>query len=260
MAPTTFSRRELRRLFGGWARRNLKTVITSTAVVILMLFLATVFLIWYSPLGNFRWYLMGLTHALLLGAAPVALFMAFLAINPEAMRQLRGAWGEENTREVLKSAKHRRLVWGWADSIELAYGDIDHLVVTRRGGLVAIDSKWRNTFNPADRDGMARSAEKARLRANGIVDTVVRAGARGRRSAGQSVRIRPVVVIWGALQSEIPESANAHGVDFVPGYRLKRYLKDLRGDPIDRAAASGLLRRVNEFRDNSKDRRTKART
>jgi len=209
--------------------------------------------IWAMPDG-LRWYLMGAVQMLAVGAIPIMLFSSFLAIDPRAIGHLRGAWGEENTRDVLKSARRRRLVWGWVDSINLRYGDIDHLVVTRRGGLVAIDSKWRNTFDVTDRENMARSAEKARMRAAGVVDTVLRGGPAGSRASGPSVRTRPVVVIWGALRNEIPESAQAHGVDFVAGNKLNRWLKALDGDAIDKDAAGELLSRIGAFKTGTSKR------
>ena len=95
-----------------------------------------------------------------------ALQSAFLASDGEAIWHLRGAWGEENTRSELQRARRKRLIWGWVDSISLRAGDLDHLVVTRHGGLVAVDSKWRN--RASDTVDMARAADKARLRAEAL--------------------------------------------------------------------------------------------
>lgn len=153
---------------------------------------------------------------------------------------------------MLKKAKRKRLVWGCVDSIELAVGDIDHLVVTRHGGLVAIDSKWRNTFNPSDRDKMAVTARRARLRAQGIVQSVFARERAGSRSTGSSIRVRPVVVVWGALQHEIPDNASVDGVDFVSGLQLLNWLKRLDGDPVDAPAARELLHRIESFRESAK--------
>lgn len=249
MATRVYSRRQLRSRFWRWCGQRRRFVVTAFAVLAGLLAIETAFLLWFDPAGDLRWYLMGVAHAVFVGLAPSFLFLAFLVADPEAMKHLRGAWGEENTQGELKTAKRRRLVWGWADSVTLAYGDIDHLVVTRSAGVLAIDSKWRNTFDVHDRDAMARAADKVKLRATGVVDTVLRAGPRGQRASGHAVRIRPVVVVWGALQSEIPDSAQAHGVDFVAGSRLVDWLRTFGGDPIDKNAAKELLRRVEAFRD-----------
>lgn len=256
MGNAAYSRRELRARFRGWVRRNPRVVGLVTAGMVFVAITETWLLSLVESPEGVRWYLTGAMHALTIGAVPIMLFSFYLAIDSRAITHLRGAWGEENTRDVLKSARRKRLVWGWVNSINLRYGDIDHLVVTRRGGLVAIDSKWRNSFDVSDRDTMARSAELARMRAAGVVDTVLRGGRAGSRASGPSVRTRPVVVIWGAMQSEIPESAQAHGVDFVAGRNLNRWLKALDGDTIDKAAAGELLRRINAFKEGTTERAT----
>ncbi|GAA4821205.1 hypothetical protein ACFQ0K_19380 [Nocardioides caeni] len=78
------------------------------------------------PFGNSdlsaRWYVIGLLHAGLLAAALHLINSAFLAYEVTAIWQLRGAWGEDNTRSELRKAKRRRLVWGWVDSITLQDG------------------------------------------------------------------------------------------------------------------------------------------
>jgi hypothetical protein len=99
-------------------------------------------ILWTIP-GSMRWYLLGLAQAGLAAAGLHLLNSAFLAHDPQAMSYVRGAWGEDNTRTDLARARRKRLCGGWVNSIELQIGDIDHLVVTRLGGVVAIDSKWR---------------------------------------------------------------------------------------------------------------------
>jgi len=132
----------------------------------------------------------------------ISLQAAFLAHDREAIWHLRGAWGEDNTRNELQRAKRNRLIWGWVDSITLQAGDLDHLVVTRHGGLVAIDSKWRNQHTADDALDMARGASKARLRVEGLAQTLLlsqRGGAR-HRARSNALTVRPVVVLWGAAQ------------------------------------------------------------
>jgi hypothetical protein len=137
-------------------------VVVTLGAVGLIVF-ETVLLVYVGPSGPWRWYLLGLLHsgiALIWLAYP---YYAFVVSDREAIGQLRGAWGEENTRDELKIAKRRRIIWDSVDGIPLQQGDLDHLVVTRRAGLVAIDSKWRTeSANPAD---MALSAGRMRMRA-----------------------------------------------------------------------------------------------
>ena len=115
------------------------------------------------------------------------------------------------------------MIWGWVDSINLQAGDLDHLVVTRRGGLVAIDSKWRNQAN--DAIDMAQAARRVRTRAEGLTQSLLKAerGARHRARANP-LRVVPVVVLWGAAQHEVPDQARVEGIDFVAGRRLLVWL------------------------------------
>ena len=118
--------------------------------------------------GAPRWYLLGAVHAAVVAASLHLLHTAFLANNREALSQIRGAWGEENTRSELERAKRPRLIWGWVDSIALQAGDLDHVIVTRRAGLIIADSKWRNHVTSTDAADMARAARKAQTRAEGL--------------------------------------------------------------------------------------------
>jgi hypothetical protein len=172
---------------------------------------------------------------------------AFLANDRDAIRHLRGAWGEDNTRSELQTAKRRRLIWGWVDSITLQNGDIDHLVVTRRGGLVAIDTKWRtDTHDVID---MARAAQRVKSRAEALAQTVLtrERGVR-HRSKDNPLSVTPVVVLWGAAQHTIPAGAQRDGIDFIPGRSLRRWLGSLDNEPVSKAAAADLIHRLERFR------------
>ena len=159
-----YSRRELRRRRWAWAKRNLKLFGLLTAATIGLLAAVTALLMAASPTA-FTWYVLGAIHVGTIVIYLHALDATFLAHDREAIFHVRGAWGEENTRDELNRAKRRRLIWGRVDSISLEVGDLDHLVVTRRGGLVAIDSKWRNQLDPSDTFDMARAGKKVRQRA-----------------------------------------------------------------------------------------------
>src|SRR5690606_126514 len=117
---------------------------------------------WYgaAPLVS---YVLGALHAAMLAIGYYTLRVSFLASDQDAVWQVRGDLGEVNTRDELKRAKRRRLIWGWVDSITVSTGDIDHLVITRRGGVVAIDSKWRSEAVGTDIGRSAASARSAAL-------------------------------------------------------------------------------------------------
>lgn len=158
-----YSRRRFRKLFAQWARRNVKTVILLTGGMVGLTALVTSIFVVTFPHTAFMWWVLGALQAALVATYLHLVHSAFLAFDGEAIRELRGAWGEENTRSELQRARRKGLIWGWVDSITLQAGDLDHLVVTRNGGLVAVDSKWRNQAN--DTIEMAGAAKKARLRA-----------------------------------------------------------------------------------------------
>lgn len=103
--------------------------------------LATVWQLVIADSSLFGWYALGALHAIAVCAGIGMILFSFYVHDAEGIKQVRGAWGEENTRDELRLAKRKGLIWGWVDSITVSTGDIDHLVVTRRGGLVAIDSK-----------------------------------------------------------------------------------------------------------------------
>jgi len=130
--------------------------------VVVLLVALTALLLFVGERSPLHWYLLGVAHAGLIGAGLHLLNSAFLTVDRDAMSQLRGAWGEENTRSELERAKRKGLIWGWVDSVTLAAGDIDHLVVTKSGGLVAIDTKWR-----ASADGGRQPRWLARHRRQG---------------------------------------------------------------------------------------------
>jgi hypothetical protein len=200
----------------------------------------------------FTWWLLGLFQATVVALYVHILHSAFLAHDREAIWHLRGAWGEDNTRSELQRAQRKRLIWGWVDSINLQGGDLDHLVVTRRGGLVAIDSKWRN--QASDTIDMAQSARRVRIRAEGLAQSLLRTerGAR-HRAKSNPLRVVPVVVLWGAAQHQVPDQARVDGIDFVAGRRLLMWLDALDGEPVDKSAATDVLDRLRDYRESTRD-------
>lgn len=242
-----YSREEWRRRFQEWVLGNRRLALGATATVIVVLGLETLFFTVVITQTPFTWWLLGVVQATIIFATFHLLHSAFLAHDREAIWHLRGAWGEENTRSELQRAKRRRLIWGWVDSISLQVGDLDHLVVTRRGGLVAIDSKWRNQAN--DTVDMAQAARRVRTRAEGLTQSLLQADRAARhRSKTNPLRVIPVVVLWGAAQHQVPDHARVDEIDFVAGRRLLGWLEDLDGEPVDKAAAADVIERLEDYR------------
>lgn len=253
-----YSRREMRRGRRAWLRRNWTRVVGATAILAVTgaLVTASVAATVQSPTA--RWYSLGVLHAVLVTSYLWILNTAVLASDQQAIWHLRGAWGEENTRDELKRAKRRRVIWDWVDSINLQAGDLDHVVVTRRGGIVVLDSKWRNQSSDVDRAAMVRSAQRARQRCEGVTRSLLGGERRSRHRARSSpVAVRAAVVVWGSLQAEIPEGAQIDGVDFVTGHRLLSWLRALDGEPVAKPAAKDISHRLREYRAGTWER-TKA--
>lgn len=125
-------------------------------------------------------------------------------------------------------------------------GDLDHLVVTRKGGLLAVDSKWRS--DGADAGAMAESASKARLRAEGVARSLLKTERGSHRAKGNAVSVRPLVVIWGPAQHRVPEGCEVGGIPFVGGRNLLAWLRDQEGDEVSAHAAKELLSELRRFR------------
>ncbi|WP_162251576.1 MULTISPECIES: nuclease-related domain-containing protein [unclassified Nocardioides] len=196
-----------------------------------------------------RWYLLGFLHAGLAAAALHLCNSAFLAHEGTAVWQLRGAWGEENTRSELQKAKRRRVIWGWVDSITLRDGDLDHVVVTRSGGIVVLDSKWRSAVDARSIAEMTASAKRAGARAQGLARTLLKSerGVKHRASA-QPVTVVSVVVLWGAVRQTVPDGHEVDGVHFVDGRKLVPWLRQLGGPSVPSEAARDVLEQLKDYR------------
>lgn len=243
----SYPARQLRRLRKEWMRRNAVLVASVVAgVVSIGVVLTLVLMIVPSPM---RLYALGLTHAGLIAAALHLFNSALLTHDQEVVRQMRGAWGEDNTRTELQRAKRKRLIWDWIDSVELQAGDIDHIVVTRRGGVVAIDSKWRNQIHASDVPDMVRSSQKAAMRAEGVLLSLLKreSGARHRTRA-KPVTVTAAVVLWGAARTGVPSDTNVNGVRFLDGRQLLRWLAELDGHEVPREAARDVIKLLEDYR------------
>lgn len=245
-----FPRRELRRLRKAWLRRNAGVVSFLLGGFVLLVALASLLLLlteWPA-----RWYVMGLLHAGLTAAVLHLINSAFLAHERGAVLQLRGAWGEDNTRSELQKAKRRRLIWGWVDSITLQAGDLDHVVFTRAGGIVVMDSKWRSEVTPSAVAEMTASAKRTRLRAEALARTLLKSDRAARhRAATQPFTVTPAIVLWGAARQTVPKGHKVDDVHFVDGRELIGWLRHLDGQEITREAATDILERLTQYRATS---------
>lgn len=242
-----YSRREFRRRFTTWLLHNRGLLAVLTAAMVGLLALVSFLFIALATPSALTWWLLGALQSGLVLAYVHLLHAGFLAHDREAIWHLRGSWGEDNTRGELKRAKRRRIIWGWVDSIALQNGDIDHFVVTRNGGLVVIDSKWRNSAH--DVVDMAKAAEKAKRRAEAIARSLYRIEGKARhRSKASALPVTPLVVLWGAAQHSLPEHARVEGVDFIAGRQLLDWLRHREGAAVTRAPGKDLLARLEGYR------------
>lgn len=253
-----YSRRVLRQRLRRWLRSHLGLVTGVVTLWAVLTAVGTVSVVVLMPSAPVMGWIVGAFQAGMVAALWHLLHSLFLAYDGEAIWHLRGAWGEENTRSELQRAKRKRLIWGWVDSITLQQGDLDHLVVTRRGGLVAVDSKWR--YDTRDKADMAVAANKARLRAEGVARTILASGRGSHRARVNAVAVTPVVVLWGKAQHDVPDGANVAGIEFVGGRRFLRWLENLEADVIDRHAATDVLKRLEQYRAETWEATTASRT
>lgn len=241
-----YPRAEYNLLFRQWAKRNTKLLVVVAAGDVALLAAETGIFTYIGPHDGLHWWFLGVLQALTLGIALHLINAAFLAYEREAILQLRGAWGEEATRDELKRARRRGLIWGWVDSVGLRDGDLDHVVVTRDGGMLVVDSKWRS--DGKDTGAMADSAARAHLRAQGVAQSLLKSERGSHRAKGHAVTVRPIVVVWGPAQHHVPDHYDLNGIPFIAGRRLLAWLKDLEGERVSRAAAKEILSELQKFR------------
>lgn len=246
-----YSRRELRVRFATRVKRNSRPLLILLLGAIGLVALTSYLLLGVGDPAPWSWYLLGLMHATIVAIYIYALWSTYITFDQEAIFHLRGAWGEENTRDILKQARRKKLIWGWVDSVSLQFGDIDHLVVTRSGGLIAMDSKWRNNADATGHELMVQSARKTKLRAEGVMQSLLKRERGGHRASVNPLAVRPVIVVWGALAQDIPVGAAVAGVNFVGGLNLIAWLRDLNGEPVSRDAARDLITRLEAFRETA---------
>jgi hypothetical protein len=244
----SYPSRELRRLRREWLGRNRVLVAGVTALFVAS---GVVAVWWGHAFANaFGWYAIGALHAGLAATLLHMLNMAVLAHDPRAIYQLRGAWGEDNTRSELETATRKKLVWGWIDSIPLQGGDLDHVVVTRSGGIVVLDSKFHTKVTTASVAEMTAGAVRARLRAEALSRSLLKADKSGRHRASiHSVTVTPCIVLWGPARADVPRGHVVDGVHFVDGRRLREWIQELPVALVSKHASRELLAGLAKRRD-----------
>lgn len=244
-----YSRRVLRERSRAWLKRYVRVVAVCSLAAVALIGVECGLLLGLHRPGPLQWFLLGAISTSLIAALGVTFGAMFLITDEEAVRQIRGAWGEENTRDELQRASKHGEIWGWVDSLTVQGGDVDHIVISRNGGIVAIDSKWRTRVDAQGRNVMVRQALTARRRTEAVVRSVLDRQRRGRRADGTAFRVRTAVVIWGSAQADLPDNVSFDGVDFVRGRDFRGWLNDLKGDPVDQEPAEYLLTSLEHYRE-----------
>ena len=246
---TAYPKREYRNLLRRWLTRNKRAMATMVAIFAGVVALELALLRLLPSNDN------ATTAVWALLAATLVVFCwivhtAFLTHEGSAIHQLRGAWGEDNTSTELQAAKRQGLIWRSVDSIALENGDIDHLVVTRRGGIVVVDSKWCSVIDDGKRVAFATAAKRAGQRGKGLVNTVTQRS-HGRHSAPRkALTVTPVVVVWGAAQSSVRDDEVVDGVAIVRGSGFRTWLARLEAETISQKTATELVARIEGFDEN----------
>ena len=174
--PVSFPRQQYRAARKAFAQRNWVLVLCFAAAGLAACFAFSLLL---------SGYLLGLAQGFFLSALATLLLCAFHA-STGSIWQMAGAWGEDSTTDELRKAKRRGLIWGLVNGVATSTGDVDHVVITKRGGIVAVDSKYH-----------------AQLRSDTVQRDLVSAAASARRarlimlSFGRRVEVAPLVVVWG---------------------------------------------------------------
>ncbi|MGB8649290.1 MAG: nuclease-related domain-containing protein [Mycobacteriales bacterium] len=180
----------------------------------------------------------GFIDGLLVAAMVAALGLVFLLSAGGAML-LGGAWGEEATRETLKTAQKEGHIWGAVHNIELGKADIDHIVVAP-SGVYALETKWRFVdHTPAVLSDFAAQASRNARKAASVLRS-------------QTVRtphdVVPLVVMWSKGQHGLPDDGVVvDGVLVLAGGDLPQWLSRQATGRMAQDNAELLLERLSAF-------------
>jgi hypothetical protein len=187
----------------------------------------------------------GYVRGLYQGGATV-LFLAMLGlsflVHTDALSQLVGTWGEDNTRHEIDIARKNGCIWGAVHNIEFGGQDIDHLVFMP-AGVVAVESKWRRYR--IDASTLQRDVQQAIYMAR-----------RGRlllqsRNIGASLPVDPLLVVWGRGGRDIPGGeVVVDGVTVLAGPSLHAWFGRRVTGALARETAEDLQNKLTHFRDN----------
>lgn len=219
-------------------RRQLRSFIRANAGPLAVVAISVVGLgVLMSIIGD--GYVVGLVHGIL-AVGYVSVVLTSFHLVSGSHRQLAGKWGEDNTRDALRKAKRRNLVSGWVDNLEIASGDVDHLVVLRSGALVAIDSKWTVDWDATNCRQQVTAAQAAAVRARNIL-----------RHLGVSRPVvHPVIAVWGGGQSDLPARwVDVEGTPVIQGRSLHEWIARVGSTlPVGDDQPRHLVRDLRRFR------------
>jgi hypothetical protein len=203
-----------------FARRNVPFVLP---LAVMLLSAALLVSYWLDA------YLLGLVHGLVAAT-----------IVGVAASMVRGPKGEQGIADLLRSARKEHQVWGWVDDVEVQGDRVDHLVVTREGGVVAIDSCWSS--DELTPELLAADAHRALLAARRAAQVLV---TRDRVPA-----VRPLLVYWGSIQADVKKLPvrNLEGVELLAGRELRAWLRRQNGRPVERGDARAILKGLRGHR------------
>ncbi len=185
----------------------------------------------------------------MVGAAAIGIcwmmHLSFVVHDRSAVYELRGAWGEDFTRDVLKRARRRRQIWGVVNGLATQRGDIDHIVVSRNGGLVVIDSKFRTELTAKDWESMIEAGRGHRRSMEALARSII-TRSNGRHRGQERLPITPAIVLWGPARREVAKQV-VEGVHLMSGDDLYGWLKDLDGESIPKAFGRELTDALREW-------------
>ena len=183
-------------------------------------------------------YLLGISQGLILTAAVSLGTWIWLMASDTSLDETQGE-AEDASRDALRAAARNGHVLGWVDHLEIASGEIDHLVITPHGPL-AVDTAWHS--NDRSRTQVSThigSASQAAVRARNVL-----------RAIDHRPEVTPVVVVWGPGQDSLGQPRLIGDVYLVAGRDLASWLGDrATATPTwDRLQARQLLDSLEAFK------------
>ena len=183
-------------------------------------------------------YLLGIAQGLILTAV-VALGTRIWLLSTDTTVDETQAEAEDASRDALRSAARNGHVLGWVDHLEIASGEIDHLVITPHGPL-AVDTAWHS--NDRSRTQVSThisSASQAAVRARNVL-----------RAIDHRPEVTPVVVVWGPGQDSLSQPRLIGDVYLVAGRDLPTWLSEraTTTPTWDRLQARQLLDSLEAFK------------